>query len=333
MEWIEIKYACMIGNLVRNYKRISSNLWQFSCPLCGDSSKKKNKARGYIYNKKNQLRYHCHNCSVDVQFKYFLKSIDEGLYMEMRKETFSDNNNDKSSIEDFKKIAQPKFDSNLKSLKRISQLPSSHFCKKYIESRKIPTWYHNELYFTAEFKAWTNTMIPEKFNIKYDESRLVIPFLDKNKKAFGYQGRSFKDDGSIKYLTIMLDSNRARLYGLDRLNINKRFYALEGPIDSMFVKNSIASAGSDITSEIEKASLNKTNAVIIYDNEPRNIDTIKKINKAIKKGYSVVIWPDSNNDKDINKMFLSRVPIMEMINGNIYRGLEAELRLSQWKKI
>lgn len=340
--WIEVKYASLITGKVRNFKRVSSNLWNMSCPLCGDSDKDQKKARGYIYQKNTRLKYHCHNCSANMLFDNFLKELDEGLYHEMRKESlidYKENNQTKRIVPDAvafaQKMKKPEFVKKLSlaGVKKVSSLPHNHFCKKYIDSRKIPTYLHHQLFFCEKFKEWTNTLLPDKFtNIVKDEPRLIIPFLNKSETLFGYQGRSFKKDDPVKYITIMLDENHSRIYGLDKADFNHRYYAVEGPIDAMFVKNCVASAGSDIVSELEKMGANKDNAVIIYDNEPRNSDTVKKINRAIRKGYKVVIWPDSIREKDVNDMFLSGLPLMEIINQNIYYGLEAKLRMTQWTK-
>lgn len=335
MLWLEIKYASLISSHVKRYKRLSGNVWNFRCPYCSDSATSKTKARGYIYQKKDILKYHCHNCSLNIFFSELLRFLDESLYLEMKKELISFKN-DKNKELEFIKESIPKIniDSCLKSLKRISQLPNDHYCKQYVISRMIPNKRHHDLYYCERFKEWTNSIIPEKFDLsKKDEPRLIIPLFNKKKKLVGYQGRSFIADDKLKYITIMLDSDETRLYGLDRLNTNRRYYAVEGPIDAMFLPNAIASCGSDITSEMEKAKLFRDNAVIIYDNEPRNKDTIKKIRRAIRKGYRVVIWPDNLNDKDINLMYQNNLPVMEIINANIYRELEAEARLVQWKKI
>lgn len=339
MLWIHNKYAGLISGRVRNYNRVSSNLWNFSCPLCGDSRKHLNKARGYLYDKKGKLRYHCHNCSIDMPFDSFLKEVDEGLFIQMKKDILKENHDElkaKPALVFADKMKKPDYikTSGLIDLKKVSQLPINHYCKKYVVDRGIPSNFHHELFFCPKFKEWTNTLIPEKFSkLDFDESRLIIPFLTKDKRLIGYQGRSFNKDDPVKYITIILDTDQPRVYGLDKVNTNHRYYATEGPIDAMFIKNTVASCGSDIVSEIEQAFLNKDNAVIVYDNEPRNKDTVKKLARAIRKGYKVVIWPDELNFKDINEMILNNYPAHQTIMNNIFKGLEAEVRLNTWKKI
>lgn len=340
MLWIEAKYACLLSSRVRNYKRKSSNLWNFSCPICGDSEKNKKRARGYLYENKGKLRFHCHKCAADQPFDKFIREIDESLYSDMKKEQLLDYKEaHKPEVVKFaEKMKKPVYvkETGLSDLQKVSSLKPNHPCKVYVDSRRIPTTFHHELFYAPKFKEWTNTMYPGKFEpIKYEESRLVIPFLDRNKHLFGYQGRSLiESDKTVKYITIMLDADSPRVYGLNRVDFNRRYYCLEGPIDTMFLDNSIASCGSDIVSEVERLRSNKENAVIVYDNEPRNKDTVKKIAKAIRKGWKVVIWPTSADFKeDINDLYKQGYIVDEVVKQNIYSGLEAELRLNQWKRV
>lgn len=338
MLWIETKYACLIASRVRNYERKSSTLWNFSCPICNDSSTDKRKARGYIYETKGHLRFHCHNCSSSMPFTSFIREIDESLYLDMKREMFSEQNEKKDELKEFtNKLKKPDYvkGTNFKELKKISQLSPNHVAKKFIDKRQIPTTWHHQLFFCEKFKEWTNTLLPGKFDpIKYEEPRIIIPFLSKNKSLIGYQGRDLSNDPkAIRYITIMLNEDQPRIFGLDKVDTNRRYYALEGPFDAMFLENAVASCGSDIVSELEKAKLSKDNGVIVYDNEPRNRDTIKKINKAIRKGWRVVIWPDSISEKDVNDMFLAGLPVKEIIAANTFKGLEAELKMATWKKV
>ena len=104
---------------------------------------------------------------------------------------------------------------------------------------------------------------------------------------------------------------------------------MEGPIDSLFVDNSIAMAGSDADVSFIK------DPVIVYDNEPRSTEINKKISKTIAMNLPVVIWPAHIEEKDINDMVLSgvkREDIMQILKANTYQGLKANLAHSIWRK-
>ena len=227
-------------------------------------------------------------------------------------------------------------DSPLKDLSKISQLDHTHAAKSYIVRRKIPNFFHSQLFFAPKFKAWVNTIIPDKFDLsKKDDSRIIIPFIDDKKHLFGFQGRSLNPNDAVRYITIMID-DYPKVYGLNNVDRSNRIYITEGPIDAMFLKNGIAMAGGDFANDLNRLNIDKELSTIVYDNEPRNKDTIKRIEKSIDHGYSVCIWPDHLPYKDINEMILEDITqeqIMNIIDRNTYRDLEAKLRLSFWKKV
>jgi hypothetical protein len=226
----------------------------------------------------------------------------------------------------------------LKGLKKVSQLSPDHRVKKLVDARKIPTPYHAKLFSCPNFKQFTNNLIPNKFDeasIQRDETRLLIPFFDKDKNMHAYQGRAL-GESKVKYITIVINDAVPKVYGLDTVNFDKTVYVVEGPIDSMFIDNSIATAGGDLVSALAPLSASKSSMVIVYDNEPRSKDTIKKLDKAIMQGYSVCIWPENLEHKDINDMVLAGLTsdfIQFIIKSNTYRDLAAKLALTKWSKI
>ena len=76
-----------------------------------------------------------------------------------------------------------------------------------------------------------------------------------------------------------------------------------------------------------------SNAVWIYDNEPRSNEIVGRIGRTIDNGDSVVIWPNGIDDKDINDMVMSGLDVQSVIESNTYSGLEAKLKFNTWKKI
>jgi len=236
----------------------------------------------------------------------------------------------------------------LNQLKKVSQLGPFDPVKKYLVHRQIPTPFHAKLYYCPLFKKWTNSILPGKFeSVERDEARLIIPIRNSNDQVIGYQGRAL-DDNEIRYITIMLSDEYARLYGVECCDFNKVYYCFEGPFDSMFIPNSLATCGGKMITELDLLNRVKANAVVVYDNEPRNKDIVNSITKTIKAGYKVCIWPDTMKDKDINDMILTKVgrhdyvktelvgraaaKIKDLIDANTFRGLQAELRLAEWRK-
>lgn len=342
MHWLEQKYVGLISSHLRNFKRKSSGLYNFSCPLCGDSTTVKSKARGYIYDKKGKMLFHCHNCNATMAVPNFIKMVDQNLYNEFVMEKLKDNKTpEQLEMESFvDKMKKPIFlkEGPLKGLKKVSQLSPDHRVKKLVDARKIPTPYHAKLFSCPNFKKFTNDLVPGKFDedsFQRDETRLLIPFFDKDKNMHAYQGRAL-GESKVKYITIVLNDAIPKVYGLDTVNFDKTVYVMEGPIDSMFINNSIATAGGDLVSALSPFSSTKSSMVIVYDNEPRSRDTIKKLDKAIMQGYNVVIWPENLEHKDINDMVLAGMSsefITHILKTNTYRDLAAKLALIKWSKV
>jgi len=341
MDWLAHKYIGIVSSRLDKFKRKSSNLYNFRCPICGDSDSNKNKARGYIYQKDGKMMFHCHNCNATLGIPNFIKMIDVNLYNEyMLDRLQSSKTPEQDDYENFiEKMKKPIFMTSgpLKGLKKVSQLSADHPVKKFVMERKIPNVYHAKLFACPNFKSFTNNLVPNKFSaesLARDETRLLIPFLDANKSCHAYQGRSLGGSSPVKYITIVLNDSIPKVYGLDTVNPNYTIPVLEGPIDSMFVPNSIATAGGDLVSAVR--SFDKSRLVIVYDNEPRSAETVKKIDKAIMQGYNVCIWPENMEHKDINDMVIAGLSsdfISHIIKTNTYRDLSAKLALQRWSRV
>ena len=127
----------------------------------------------------------------------------------------------------------------------------------------------------------------------------------------------------------MLNDDAPKIYGLDNIRRDAPVYITEGPFDSTFIRNSIAMCGAD--ADINRWGI--SNAIWIYDNEPRNNEIVRRIGNTIDNGHSVVIWPSNIDDKDINDMVMSGLDVQSVIESNTYTGLEAQLKFTTWKKI
>ena len=323
MDIIDSKYIGLVSSRLQKFKRVKADLFNFRCPICGDSQKHKNKARGYFYQVKTNTNYKCHNCGASMSFNNFLKQIDSTLHkqytMEKFKEGFTGRNFvvDEPKLEFTKPIFRKKID-----LPRASEVPVA---RNYLEKRNLDA---SQFYFAAKFKEWTNTQKHTFDTIGRDESRIIIPMYDTDKNLIGFQGRSLGPN-SVKYITVMLQDEAPKLFGLDKIDDTKPIYITEGPFDSTFLENSVAMCGSDL----DIGSFGWSSYIWVFDNEPRNREIIERINKTIDRGDQIVIWPSNIHEKDINDMVLSGHNVNSIVESNTYSSLQAKIKFNNWKKV
>lgn len=337
VDFVDIQYAQMLSGRLDNFKIKHTNPYKinFRCPICGDSKKNRSLARAWLLERDNQFNFYCHNCNESQGFAYFLKGQDQQLYNDYIAEKFFKKantavktTNDDDKFKTAKPVFNKKYVNPLDKIKRVSQLQHDHPVKLYIEKRKIPPQHHYRLYYAQKFQAWINEIIPNKFaNIQRDEPRLVIPFLDENGKCFGVSARSFDPNSTLRYIIIMFE-DRPKIFGLDKVDMNQPYYIVEGALDSMFLSNSISMNGAEGNGN----SANE-NAVYVFDAEPRNKEIHSRMEKVIKAGHKICIWPNDVPAKDINDMYLKGLTDVErLIEENTYQGLVAELKLTAWRK-
>ena len=270
MDLIDDKFINLLSTRLEKFKKVKLGLYNCRCPICGDSQKNKSKARGYFYNVKNNTNYKCHNCGVNLSFNNFLKQVDPTLYRQYSIEKFKNGTTGKNFV-----VEEPKFYFEKLKFQNKLNLPKAienEEAKKYLESRKLNP---NKFYYSEKFKSWVNSIQHTFSDLKYEEPRIIIP-LFYNNKFVGFQGRSLNTK-SIKYITIMLDDDAPKIYGLDEVQKNKTVYITEGPFDSTFILNSIALCGAD--GDVDKWGI--CDPVWVYDNEPRNAEIHKRISKCI----------------------------------------------------
>jgi len=322
MDFVDTKYISTISPRLEKFKKVKHNLFNFRCPLCGDSQKNKNKARGYLYQVKNNTNFKCHNCGINISFNNFLKQLDVEIHKQYIFDKFKEGKSGKNfSAESPEfKFEKPKFSVKL-DLPKASE---NNDAREYLENRKLNP---NKFYYSDNFKEWTNSLCKTFDSIEKDEPRIIIPLFYQN-TLVGFQGRALGPN-KIKYITVMLDNDAPKIYGLDEVKKNQTVYVTEGPFDSTFIRNAIAICGAD--GDISKWGI--SDCVWIYDNEPRNAEIHRRIEQYINRGDKVVIWPSNIKEKDINEMVLSGLDVQSVIELNTYSGLEAKLKFTTWKKI
>ena len=329
--YIDLKFINDLSGRLSQFKKKTDYLFNFRCPHCGDSQKSKTKARAYLYRVKNDMFFKCHNCGQGQNLANFIKFVDPKLY-------------ESYLLERYKKSApatpKPEFDfkptkfkdqTPIDDLKSIKDLPEDHPARLYCDNRKIPEKCFDKLFLSDKFMTLVNEVKPNTYKVIKDHPRLIIPFYDTTGKVFAFQGRAFGKE-QPKYLTIKLDENKQKVYGLDKVNFQQPIYITEGPIDSLFIDNCLAAGGADL---FLKNKIPNENITYIFDNEPRNKEIVKRMYKVIEQNFNVVIWPEDLQLKDVNDMIMSgltKLELQDIISNNTYSKLSALTKLNYWKK-
>lgn len=219
------------------------------------------------------------------------------------------------------------------TLPTIASLPSDHLAAQYCRGRKLPEAALDHLYFTDEWTAWIKEM---KWSYALPEDhapRLILPWFNRKRELLGAQARRIDATGSAaRYMTLKHDDCDDKIYGWDRVDLHKIIYVVEGPLDSWFLPNAVASMDSDLT-RIQSKYFADHAVVLVWDNEPRNAVVASNLHKAIKAGMTVVVWPPSVHEKDLNDMANAGHDVPALVQQHTFRGLRAELEFLRWRKM
>tara|TARA_Y100000385_G_C12890278_1_gene549687 strand:- start:146 stop:874 length:729 start_codon:yes stop_codon:yes gene_type:complete len=206
--------------------------------------------------------------------------------------------------------------------------------REYLQNRKIPDEAIKRLWFVPSAQSLSLLSNKYKDRVLGNDPRIVLPFFDEEGELIGISGRAI-NDSPLRYLTMRFRDDIPLIFNLNKVDRTKTIYVTEGPIDSLFLPNSIAVAGSDFKKIDESI---KDKAVLIFDNEPRNKEILKKVDEVIDLGYAVCIWNNRKitDYKDINEMVLNGLTeeeIKSIIDECTFTGLSAKLKFKEYSKI
>ena len=322
MDLVDSKFIGLVSSRLEKFKKVKPNLYNFRCPLCGDSKKNKSKMRGYLYNIKADINFRCHNCGASMTFSNFLKQLDPVIHKQYVFERFKNNSTGRGTVveEPTFKFEEPKFKTKI----RIPLCSEIRRGREYLKARRLDP---KRFYWAEDFAGFVNSIKPTFGSNVPKESRIIIP-LYYNKDLIGIQGRSV-DPSPVKYITTIFYDDAPKIYGLDNIRQDAPVFVTEGPFDSTFISNSIAMCGAD--ADVRRWGV--SDPVWIYDNEPRSKEIVKRISDTIDRGEKVVIWPNNIYEKDINDMVLAGHDVQSIVESNVYDGLEANLKFTTWKRI
>ena len=341
MMWIDIKYANMLSIQLEKYTVKTQNpfLANFRCPICGDSKKNKNRARGYLFTKSNSLFYKCHNCGVGTSHGNLIKVVNPGIFDQYKLERYTEGLDMGNAAKPHAKVEfqnfTPQFEEKSpldRLFDKVNTLPNHNIGVRYLERRQLPRDRWNNIYFAYETKKLTELCPDYDQIVTFEEPRIIIPFYDRQNKLVGVTARAV-DDAKMRYVTLRIDKMKPMVYNLNNVDTTKEVYVTEGPLDSMFLTNAVAAGNADLT-RIEN-EIPKGNTTLVFDNQPRSHEIVKIMKNAMADGWKMCVWPDTIDEKDINEMIIAGKSVSEVediINTNTHSGLSLRLKLNAWSK-
>jgi len=334
--FLEVKYARMLGPRLDRWviKKDSPFHGNSRCPVCGDSYTNKAKKRFHIIERGGVLFCKCFNCDYTNSLVNYLKAFHTDLFNEFLFEKYRVEGKDDAPVITTPNVVETRITSVPSlGIQLVSELDETHACRVLVRDRQLPDY---PFMYAPQFFKFASKYFEDFDKVKKDEARLIIPFLDKKSKIYAFQGRDLSGKSDRKYITVIVNKKMPLVFGIDRIDVSKTCYIVEGPLDSLFVDNCLAAVNSGLTATAKRLSpvINKTQVVLVYDNEPRNPEIVKQYKEAIADGYKIVIWPASVGPlKDINDMKLAGVNFMNVIKKNTFSGVMASLEFQKWKKV
>ena len=172
MNLVDSKFIGLISPRLEKFKQVKPNLYNFRCPICGDSKKNKSKTRGYLYNIKADINFRCHNCGASMTFSNFLKELDSVIHKQYVFERFKTNSTGRGTVveEPTFKFQTPKFKKKIK-LPLCSEVQRG---REYLESRRLDP---KKFYWAEDFTGFINSIKPTFGSNVPKESRIIIPLF------------------------------------------------------------------------------------------------------------------------------------------------------------
>ena len=333
--YIDRKYLGLIQFRLEGFQQKKTDLYVCRCPFCLDSRKSKTKKRGYIYKLSNveSYAYRCHNCGKSISLSGLLKFIDPEAYKQYVFEKYCSSSGEKTIPETLKEETPSLVFTEQKkiNLSSIYELPVNHYARDYIIDRDIPYKFWKEIYYTDNFKEFIKETYPqvESEDIPSDD-RVILLYTAEDGVVTHVAGRALSNN-YIRYMTLKVGNAEKKIFGTHRIDLSKPAFVVEGQFDSMFVDNCVATGDSSLSTVPDY--FGSGDWTLIYDNERRNREIVRNMEKAIDSGFKVVIFPDNIEQKDINDMWLAGVEVNRIIKENTFKGIEAKMKFTAWRRV
>lgn len=283
----------------------TSEFYNIKCNVCGDSDKDVYKKRGFLLKTSDPWVYYCHNCNESTTVVKWMKEHFPVNYKNLMTDIIRYNKSHNPNFEDnynFKRKTSGSERDEKEDVKPFRPLTEFEDCVEYCESRKIPREVYEKWYYS-----------PSGI---YNGRIIVCFYRDGKKKPYYFQARAFNNKNGVKYLSRFGDHNS--IYNYFNVDPDKPVIILEGPIDSIFVENSIAVTGLKLKDEKLKKFPKR---YFILDNDKSGY---KEAVKLLQKRCWVFNWkkflkdhPCDGSVKDVNDFILKNKEGIERLTWDL----------------
>lgn len=336
MDYVDLKYTRILSSYLSEFHEVGPELMRCRCPLCGDSKKSKFKTRGYLFVREGRVFFRCHNCGRGKTLYGLMSFVAPSLCRAYVFERFSkDGGQVRTAVPLANQTALATLeveDSLLNDLESIADLPDGHHAKEYLRGRQISEEQFADLYFTENVRDFSKNIEKYKERNIPEHPAVMIPFRDDVGTLMFIQCRFLS--GEIRYMTLEIQGGE-KIWGMDKVDWNKKVYMVEGPFDAMFVDNCIAAAGGSLNASL-KYVMNKAKAgvVLIFDRDyTTNNDVFRNLRDAVESNVPVVLFDAKFKAKDINEAItlgqFSRSNITDYLESRTFVGLGARLEFGK----
>ena len=340
---IVIPEQYVVNVLYENIYKITYNKYNKSyngcCPICKEGNSWGKKKRFY-YIPDKELAY-CHNCGYSKKALTFITEVTNKSLHEIINE-----------VKEFDIEILPQEEKI--EVKKVIDKSLPEDCINLSDSSQINYYRDNTVVKTAlqlirDRKLDKGINKPKTFYISLKDvvhkNRLILPFYDENGDIIFYQSRGLTKKDLYerpKYLS-KVGAERS-LYGIQNINSDLDYvFIFEGPIDSYFVENGLATCGitensNKMFTSLQKQQINKLNLyekIYVLDNQYCDKAALNKSIILVDNNEKVFIWPkELKKFKDFNEICIAgnKDKIKpEFILKNTHSGLKAKLLLTEIK--
>ncbi len=311
----------------------TTGTYNSECPYCHEGKSTGKKRRFFYIPEEDHL--YCHNCNVSVNGFDFVKE-QTGMSLkdilaesELRTDTVEDIIKRSSVYKKYNPKSLPDDCINLFDNNQISFYSANSVVKdalEFINKRRLSTAINKPKALWLSLTDYTH------------KNRVIFPFYSPNggSKIEFYQSRALYklDEDRAKYLS-KTNSDKG-IFNIDKITPDIEFIFLqEGPIDAMFLRNSVALAGINPTEEqIERLQMlfPMHSMVYVLDNQWVDSTAYDVTKTLLDRGESVFLWPkELSQYKDFNDLCIAQsideVPYKFIIK-NTFKGMKGKLQYS-----